>query len=241
MALTMSSIEIVELEKVPKKRRVAVTGFAGAGSVGNAALMHAVRSMGFKQVAYVRGDLMPPLMVLVEGEPRHGFRVYVDGKDRLVFLVTEALFSNESAWAVGRELMAWLTGKGLEEVVAIEGFPFAQTRKLVFGFTTGGRDLQGIGVQPLSEGAVSGVNAALLDEAVKRGVDWTSVYVPTQVIGGVDYLGAADALQVLNRMLGLEVDTERLHAMSETVARAAQRRQKKGGLLGRVFPGESGG
>jgi predicted ATP-grasp superfamily ATP-dependent carboligase len=240
----MSSIEIVELEKVPEKRRVAVTGFAGAGSIGNAALMHAVRSMGFRQVAHVRGDLMPPLMILVEGEPRHGFRVYVDGEDRLVFLVTEALFSGESAWALGRELMAWLTGKGLEEVVAIEGFPFAQTGKMVFGFTTGGRDLQGVGVQPLNDGAVSGVNAAMLDEAVRRGVDWTSVYVPTQTIGGVDYLGAAEALQVLNRMLGLEVDTERLHVMSETVARAAratQRRQKKGGLLGRVFPGESGG
>jgi len=138
--------------------------------------------------------------------------------------------------------MEWLSGKGLEEVVALEGFPSAQTGQRAFGFTTGGRDLQGYGVHPLTEGAVSGVNASLLDEAVRRGVDWTSVYVPTQVIGGIDYRGAADAVQVLNKMLGLDVDTKQLHVMAETMARAARsvqrREQKKGGLLGRIFPGE---
>ncbi len=244
MALMMPSIEIVELTKIAEKKRIAVTGFAGAGSVGNTALMHAVRAEGFEQVAYVHGDMMPPLMILVEGKPRHGFRVYADGKDRLMFLVTEVLLSTESAWAVGRELMTWLREKGLEEIIALEGFPFAQAGRRVFGFTTGGRDLQGYGVQPLTEGAVPGVNAALLDEAVKQGVDWTTIFIPTQVIGGVDYGGAADAVQVLNKMLNLDIDTERLHVMSETMARAArtvQRQQKKGGLLGRIFPGEHDG
>jgi predicted ATP-grasp superfamily ATP-dependent carboligase len=242
--LTLSGIEIVELAEVSEKKRIAVTGFAGAGSIGNTAIMHGVRSEGYRQVAYVHGDLMPPLMILVQGQPRHGFRVYADGKDEHLFMVTEALLSSESAWAVGKKLVAWLGEKGLDEIIALEGFPFAQAGGNVFGFTTGSRDLQGCGVQPISEGAISGVNASLLEEAMKRRVDWTTVFVPTQVIGGIDYRGAADALQVLNRMLGLGVDTERLHAMSETMARAArtmQRQQRKGGLLGRILPGEPSG
>jgi predicted ATP-grasp superfamily ATP-dependent carboligase len=237
----MPSVEIVELAEVAEKKRIAVTGFAGAGSVGNTALMYAVRAEGFKQVAYVHGDVMPALMILVEGKPVHGFRVYVDGKDRLMFLVTEALLSTESAWIVGRELMMWLREKGLEEIIALEGFPFSQAERRIFGFTTGGRDLEGYGVQPLTEGAVPGVNAALLDEAVKQGVDWTTIFIPTQVIGGVDYSGAADAVKVLNKMLNLDIDTERLRVLSETIARAARtvrRQQNKGGLLGRIFPGE---
>jgi predicted ATP-grasp superfamily ATP-dependent carboligase len=241
----MSSIEIVELAEVPERKRVAVTGFAGAGSIGNTALMHMVRSGGYRQVAYVRGDAMPPLMILIRGEPRHGFRVYTDTEDRHLLLVTEAMLSTESAWAVGRELMKWLREKGLEEIIALEGFPFAQSGGRIYGFTTGSRDLEGVGVQTLPEGAIPGVNASLLGEAVRLGVDWTTVFVPTRVIGGVDYRGAADAVQVLNKMLGLDVDTGQLHAMSETMAKAAramqQRRQKKGGLLGRIFPGEPDG
>lgn len=239
----MSSIEIVELAEVPKGRRVAITGFAGAGSIGNTALMHMVRVGGYRQVAYVGGDALPPLMILVQGEPRHGFRVYSDAEDRYLLLVTEAMFSSEAAWAVGRELMRWLREKGLEEIIALEGFPFSQAERRVYGFTTGGRDLVGASVQPLSEGAVPGVNASLLEEAVRLGVDWTTVFVPTQVIGGVDYRGAAEAVEVLNRMLGLDVDAGQLRSISEAMSRAAraaqQQRQKRGGLLGRILPGET--
>lgn len=239
----MSSIEIVELSEIAEKKRIAVTGFAGAGSIGNTALMHAVRTKGFKQVAYVHGNAMPPLMILVEGEPKHGFRIYTDVKDELMFLVTEALLATESAWAVGQELMKWLKKKGLKEIIAIEGFPFAHTGRRIFGFTTGSRNLPGYGVHPLTEGAIPGVDASLLDEAVKQGVDWTSIFVPTQIISGRDYQGAADAVQVLNKMLSLDIDTEQLQRMSEAIAKAArtmqqQRQQKKGGLLDRIFPGE---
>lgn len=241
----MSSIEVVELTEVPEKKRIAVTGFAGPGSIGNTALMHMVRAEGYKQVAYVHGDVMPPMMILVQGVPRHGFRVYVDEEDELLLLVTEAMLSTESAWVVGRELMRWLREKGVEEIIALEGFPFTQMGGRTFGFTTGGRDLQGVGVQPLSEGAIPGVNASLLEAAVRLGVDWTTVFVPTQIIGGVDYRGASDAVQLLNRMLGLDVDAEQLNVMSERMAKAArtmqQRQQKKGGLLGRIFPGELDG
>ncbi len=239
----MSSIEIVEIAEVTEKRRVTVTGFAGAGSIGNTALMHMVRAEGYRQVAYVKGDMMPPLMILIQGKPNRGFRIYADKEDRHLLLVTEAMLSTGAAWAVGRELMRWFREKGVDEIIALEGFPFSQTGRRIFGFTTGGRDLQGVGVQPLSEGAIPGVNASLLEEAVRLGVDWTTVFVPTQVIGGVDYRGAADAVEVLNKMLGLDVDTGQLHVMAETMARAARsaqrREQKKGGLLGRIFPGES--
>lgn len=240
MAHLMSSIEIVELAEVPEKKRVAVTGFAGAGSIGNTALMHMVRAEGYRQVAYVKGDMMPPLMILIQGEPNRGFRIYSDREDRHLLLVTEAMLSTGSAWAVGRELMEWLRKKGVDEIIALEGFPFSQASGRSFGFTTGGRDLEGVGVQPLSEGAIPGVNASLLEEAVRLDVDWTTVFVPTQVMGGVDYRGAADAVEVLNKMLGLGVDTEQLQVMSERMAKAArtmqQRQQKKGGLLDRIFP-----
>ena len=237
----MSSVEIVELSEVPVKKRTVVTGFAGAGFIGNTALMYAARSKGYRQVGHLQGDAMPPMMILSEGRPAHSFRVYTDAPDENMFLVTESMVQADSAWAIGRALMGWLKEKGLKEILSLEGFPFAQ--KGLYGFTTGARNLQAVGVQPISDGAVSGVNATLLDEAIRGGVDWTTVYIPTRLIGGVDYQGAVDAVQALNTILGLGVDTEQLRTTSEAVAKAAeaQRRQRqRGGFLDRIIPRETG-
>jgi len=234
----LSSVEIVELSEIPVKRRTVVAGFAGAGFIGNTALMYAARSKGYGQVASLRGDAVPPMMILSEGKPTHSFRVYSDASDNHMFLVTESMVQGEGAWAIGRALMAWLKGKGVKEIVSLEGFPFAQSG--VYGFTTGPRKLEEAGAQPIPDGAVSGISAALLDEAIRGGVDWTTLFVPTRMIGGVDYQGAVEAVEALNKMLGLAVDTEQLRRTSEAVAKAteAQRKQRqRGGLLGRIIPG----
>ena len=237
----MSDIEIVELTKIPIKKRTVITGFAGAGFIGNTALMHAARAKGFKQVGHLHGNMMPALMILVEGKPRHSFRIYTDVSDDFMFLVTESMSSAESAWTIGQELMTWLKKKGLKEIVAFEGFPFAQ--KGIFGFTTGEKNLQSYGIQPIAEGAISGVNASLLDEAMKEGVEWTTIFVPTRVISSIDYQGAVDAIQVLNTMFKMDVDTEELRRMSEAVTRATEahqrQQQKRGGFLNRILPGET--
>ena len=238
----MSSIEIVELSEIPIKKRTVVTGFAGAGFIGSTALMYAARAKGYRQVGHLRGDAMPPMMILVEGRPAYSFRIYTDAPDDHMFLVTESMLQGDSAWAIGRTLMGWLKKKGLKEIVSLEGFPFAQ--KGVYGFTTGGKNLLGLGVQPIMDGAISGVNASLMDEAIRGGVEWTTIFVPTRLISSVDYQGTVDAIQVLNTMLGLDVDPEQLRGMSEAVAKATeahrQQQRKRGGFLDRIISGESG-
>jgi len=237
----LSSIEIVELSEIPVKKRTVVTGFAGAGFISNTALMYAARAKGYRQVGHLRGDAMPPMMILVEGRPAHSFRIYTDAPDDHMFLVTESMLQGDSAWAIGRTLMGWLKEKGLKEIVSLEGFPFAQ--KGVYGFTTGDKNLQGLGIQPIMDGAISGVNASLMDEAIRGGVEWTTIFVPTRLIGSIDYQGAVDAIQTLNNMLRLDVDPEQLRSMSEAIAKATeahrQQQRKRGGFLDRIIPGES--
>lgn len=156
----MSGLEIIELFDIPKKKRTVITGYAGAGYIGNTALMHVVRKKGLKQVAYLHGNKMPPIMVLENGSPKHSFRIYTDQSDDTLFLVTEAMISDDSAWLIGQEVVKWLKGKGLKEIISFEGFPFAQTGENVFGFTTSGKNLQEYGIQPLGQGAISGVIAS---------------------------------------------------------------------------------
>jgi predicted ATP-grasp superfamily ATP-dependent carboligase len=236
----MSKINIVELQKIPNKRRTVVTGFAGAGFIGNTALMHTARTENFKQVSYLRSNIIPPLMVLIEGKPKHSFRMYIDKKDELMFLITESMLSFESAWIIGQELMKWLKEKGLKEIIAFEGFPFRRMEHNILGFSTINKKLQEYGIEPLTEGAISGVNASLLDEALKENVPWTTIFIPTLTVSSINYQGAIDAIQVLNKMFNLNVNTEYLEKMTEVLTRERltqqrQRQQKKGGILRRII------
>ena len=238
----MSSIEVIEISEVSEKKRTVITGFPGVGFIGNTALMHMIKSMGFKQVAYVHGNLMPPLMVLLDGEPKHSFRIYIDSSEEIMFLVTEATVSGKSAWDIGQELMKWLKVKGVKEIISIEGFPFANPGEDIFGFTTGKANLREYGVQPIDQGAVSGISASMLEETIKDKTPWTTIFIPTRIVSGIDYKGAVSAIRVLNKMFNIEVNTEPLEQLSAAVANAAKSRQsrqeKKGGFLNRILPGE---
>jgi predicted ATP-grasp superfamily ATP-dependent carboligase len=240
----MSSIEIIELADIPQKKRTVITGFAGAGFIGNTALMHVVRSKGLNQVAYLHGNNMPPVMVLVDGEAKYSFRVYTDRSDELMFLITEAMISGESAWKIGQELMKWLKRKGVREIIAFDGFPFSQPGANIFGFTTSGKNLQEHDIQPLGQGAISGVNASLMERTLKYKIPWTTLFVPTRMAAGIDYDGAITAVKVLNNMFNMGVETEQLEKISEAISRATRtqqprrQQQKKGGFLDRILPGD---
>jgi predicted ATP-grasp superfamily ATP-dependent carboligase len=96
------------------------------------------------------------------------------------------------------------------------------------------KDLIQVGVRPTSEGGISGLNAVLLDEAMKHKVPWTSLLVPTGTTQSIDYVGTADLIEALNRILKLGVDTSILrqsgNSRREAIKRARAGKQK--GLLG---------
>ena len=237
MILGMSSrVDIVEISPVKKNSPIVVTGFTGPGFIGNTALLYIARKKGFTQRAQVKSHLIPPMMLLIEGKPTPVFRIYGDQKNEILLVVSEALINAENAWPIGIKLMEWLRGKGVKEIISIEGMPYAtpEGERPIFGFSTSGRDFSQDGIRPTSEGGISGLNAVLLDEAMKHNVPWTTLLVPTGLSQTIDYGGAADLIEALNRMLKLGVDTSPLR-QSDDFRRKAMERARGGeqrGLLG---------
>jgi predicted ATP-grasp superfamily ATP-dependent carboligase len=237
LILDMSSrVNIVEISPVNKSSPIVVTGFTGPGFIGNTALLFIARQKGFTQRAQVKSHLIPPMFLLIEGKPTPVFRIYGDQKNEILLVVSEALINAENAWPIGIKLMEWLREKGVKEIISIEGMPFGtpEGERPIFGFSSSGRDFSQIGVRPTKEGGISGLNAVLLDEAMKHNVPWTTLLVPTGLSQTIDYGGAADLIDALNRMLKLGVDTSLLR-QSEGLMRKAVERARGGeqrGLLG---------
>ena len=234
LVLGMSSeVDIVEISPMKKSSPVVVTGFAGPGFIGNTALLFIARQKGFVERAHLKSQLIPPLFLLMEGRPTPVFRIYGDEKNEVLLVVSDALINAENAWPIGIELMGWLRGKGVKEIISIEGMPFAtqEGERPIFGFSLPGRGFSQVGVRPTSEGGISGLNAVLLDEAMKHEVPWTTLLVPTGLVQAIDYVGTADLIEALNRMLKLGVDTSPLR-QSDSIRKKAAGRPRGGGQKG---------
>ena len=226
-------IWINEVNPLKKTRPSVIFAFSGPGFIGNTALMYIARNKNFELKAEVRSKLLPPTILLMEGKPIHPFRVYGDSKDELLVVISESLVSPENSWDIGAKLMEWLLENGAKDFVCIEAMPMPQQLKEnpVYGFSIPERELIKFGARPLTEGGVSGLNAVLMEEALKRDLPWTTLLIPTSFISSIDYAGATSVISVLNKMYKLGVDItplKRSIEMREEISKKAGVEEKRG-------------
>jgi uncharacterized protein len=222
-------VDIIEVSPVRKNKPTAILGFTGPGFIGSTALMYMVRTKGFTQRAQVKSHLIPPMLLLIGGTPTPVFRIYGDDKDEILFVMSEALIAPENTWTIGKKVMEWLDEKGVKEIVSIEGMPFGHVtdKRPIFGYSTPQTNLTKYGVQPTVEGGISGINAVMLEESLSRGISWVTLFIPTSQAQSIDYGGAAGAIEVLNKMFKLGVDTAPLKK-SDDFRRQMMERAAKG-------------
>ena len=121
--------------------------------------------------------------------------------------------------------MKWIKNKGFIEIITIEGFSFANPGNDVFGFSNSLMNLEEFGIKPINQAVISGVNAALLKNALSDNIPWTTILIPTPVVRGIDYRGAVSAVQILNRICKLNVNTKHLEQLSNAVTAVTKTRQ----------------
>lgn len=229
------NVEVIEVSPLKKSTPTVITGFTGPGFIGNTALMYIVRTKGFQLRAQIRSHLLPPMMLLINGKPTPSFRIYGGERDELLFVISESLIAAENAWPIGIRLMEWLKDKDVKEIISIEGMPFRTStdERLVLSYSTTSRELSQYGTKPTMEGGVSGLNAVILDESIKYSLPWISLFIPTPIVSGIDYGGAAAIIEVLNKMFKLGVDVTPLWKTDEARRQIVERsrRGEKRGLL----------
>jgi len=177
----LSDVSIIETIPVKRKSYTAVIGFAGAGFIGNTALMYVVRTKNYKQIGHIKSLQVAPMMLFVEGEPYSSFRIYIDDEGERLYVITENLISAEGSWPITYKLIDWFQNKGVKDIIAVEGLPFGNlpANVKVVGYSTDKEKMNNIGISPLREGAVSGLYASMMEECINRKIPWTILFIQT--------------------------------------------------------------
>ncbi|MEM2866680.1 MAG: proteasome assembly chaperone family protein [Candidatus Hadarchaeales archaeon] len=205
--------EVVETKKVEPNRPLLVLGFIGPGLVGSIAVSHLVRELKMEEIAHLRSRYLPPVAVFLEGRLHHPFRIYSTGDGRLFASFTEVPIPPEGFYPIASGLLEWAEGKGVEEVVVLEGLPVEglpkERPKLCVAEEERCKILEGKGVKMASQGVITGIAGAILNECLNRKLVGTAFLTPA-VLFLPDAEGAAVLLEALNDSFGLKVDVSAL-------------------------------
>ncbi len=87
-----------------------------------------------------------------------------------------------------------------------------------------------MGYPPLKEGALSGVNSCILDKCLEEEFPYACFFVLTQKLTSVDYLGSANAIDILNKLFKLGVDPSPLRGVEQSL-----KTSEKTGGFGKIF------
>jgi uncharacterized protein len=157
-----------------------VVGFPTHGLVGSVAASYLVHTLDMTSVAYMTSEDFPPTVIMEEGLVSAPVRFYasklVCGVDRrceqLVVAISDIQPPPETLNHLGRAIIDWAEGKGIDLIVAVEGQPIEEEvqgdARVVAMANRAAAELLGKYQFDVANGVVTGFAGALLLAAIGR-------------------------------------------------------------------------
>ena len=198
-----------------------VAGFSEFGLAGLTAVDYLTTQFEMEAVGHVRTDGLPSITPFTEGEPRHPMRLHSAADVPVTALVGEQFVPVWAADEFGQSLLEWIDASAVDELCIVSGIPVPHGPEdhRTFWIATEDfreRRLAETDLDPMGNGFLDGVSAALLD----RGID-TDLAVSVLVTPVHSQVPDADAalrlLEGLIDVYDLDVETGPLETFAEEV------------------------
>jgi uncharacterized protein len=194
------------------------------GLVGTIAASYLVEKLGLPEIASLESDLLPPVVVVHDSEPKPPIRIF--GKDTLAVVVSEIPLVLGLSYEFASQIVTWCKAKQSKMVIGVTGLPSearaeatSDSKPAVLGVTNDGalrKSIKSIGAEPFEQGMVAGTYATLLMRCVGLGVPNLTLLAESYAMFP-DPGAAAAAVQVLSRLLQLSVDVKPLLEGAEEI------------------------
>lgn len=215
MTISQTPDVIVQARPLSSEGSAILIGFPGSGLVGSIALSYMVDKLGFDSIGTMTSKYFPPMAMMSEGIISVPVRIYE--KDKFVAILADIPIHPQICYEVSNAILDWLKPFKISEVVTLAGIITNEPEKRVFCVATDKPLLSRLGESAimLPIGSISGIASSLLTECKIRGIPGIGLLGET--INAPDPRAAAGAIQVLNALYDLEVDTEGLIEQAEEI------------------------
>jgi len=213
------------IAEVKAANPVLVCGLPGSGYVGKLAADHLVSLFDAKKVAEYACDSFPPQVNVKEDgtvEPIKAQVFYAPvgkGRSMLVFTADAQPTTSEGEYELSDAVVDYARRNGVKEVYTLAAYITGSfsTEPKVYGAATSKRMLEAVsskGATLMKGGGISGMNGLMIGVAALRGLEGACLLGETSGYL-VDAAASKSVLEVLSKLVGFPIDTEKLKEKAE--------------------------
>lgn len=204
--------EVYEIKKIKLDNPIIFAGFVGAGLAGTIALGYIIDKLKMKEIAYMRSKYLPPATVFIQGRLRHPFRFYSNKSGTICAIICEITLQFEGLYSIASAILDWSEKNGSDEIIVLDGIPSKEEHDKK-AFCAAEEDLCRImadsGINMVSQGFVTGIPGAILNECILRKIRGVTLLVKADP-QKPDPLAAATLVEAVNRIYQTSIDTKEL-------------------------------
>ena len=207
------------------KKPIFIEGYPGVGLVGHIAANFLAKELGMEMIGYVESPFLPPMALILEGKPNPPLRFY--GRDNLIVAVADIYVPPTLLNEIAKEIVRYLKEMEASKVISLGGIGIGFFKEKMDVWGVGAteelnQELQEKGVKILQYGSIMGMSGKLLWEASRENLN---AYVLLGETFGdrPDPRAAANVVEVLKSLTGIEISTEPLLKEAEMIEEQLRR------------------
>ena len=227
-------MQFIEYEEKAFRNPIMVAGLPDVGLVGAIATVHLVRELNLKEHGYAYYDLIPPVMLLHDGELKAPVRLYAN--DSIIALISEIALPTQTVIALSKKIVEWTKEKNGKYIIMLSGLGVPNRVDIeepkVYGVATTEETkklLKEHGIEALQEGFIAGANALILRECIKLKIPGI-LLLAESFMEFPDPAAAASTLKAFSKISGIDVNVQKLMEKAEEIrlkARELMRRTQR--------------
>lgn len=202
-----------------------IVGFPGIGLIGSIAAKYIVKELDMTVKGYIRSPMIPPLAVFLDGILAYPYRIYVSSEHDIAILIGESPAPVQAYYYLANAVLDWGNRVGAKEILCLDGFqdPFSNSKEV---YLVAEPDLKSkidkINLPKPQTGYIGGLSGAILNETILRDIDGYALLCGTMEPNFPDPDGAANIIEVLNKLKDLKINTTSLRADGDRIKKSMQ-------------------
>jgi len=196
---------------------VVLEGSPELGLIGNIVGWLLVEELNMKQIGHIDSKYFPPLAVLYKGVAMHPFRIY--SAEGLVLFLSDFIVPPLVAYDMSNAIIDWMDKNNSKELITFNSIVVREKIQGVAGAANSEDGLKRLGdlkIPILPFGNVNGVSGTLLTRSLNKEIPASCLFA--EVLNQYpDPRAAAGVVDVLNRMLNINVNAEPLLKEAEEI------------------------
>lgn len=224
MSRSTPLVQIEETGEARLSKPAVIVGVPEMGLVGTIACSYIADAMDLPEVAVVQSELVPPVVVVEDAQPREPIRIF--GRGNVAVALSEVPLTPRLSYELMSELVRWSKSNQCRMVIGLSGVPSddrvetaGEKTPAVMAVTNDEelrKGLKSIGARPFEHGIIASAYATLLKKCMQAGVPDLTLLAESYA-DFPDPGAAAAAIQVLNKLLPLSVDVKPLLEGAEEI------------------------